>query len=504
MADQDIAQQWKSFTPERRQALLGKMSPEQKKKLRTTLEGGATASVAPDNTPGFFKRLAQGVGLPTSGEELKGMVPSREEIRQGLTNPMSPTALPVDILARRYLRGVGKEGGEAIRETKEAAQNVSAGQPILPNVGKVAAAGTKFLLSGLLSPVGGGAVQAWGEDIHSGNVTGAAGDATSVLVNALLLKGSSKPTAGTRANKIAFAADIPDTAMKDVSAQVKSVLPDLDAAATKPPATVGEMLENVKAAKEQLNSQVGQAMIPIRGKQIVPVDIANAIKSHITPDMAQTAQGRSMANALNKAAVEFQRPWTYEQLHTGRINANARMRAFFKKAGSAQYADMRNDVAQIVDREMARGVQDIVYPEMDRAAGKPQGYFRNLLTRQGTLITLGDALDENAKALATRTAKIKGSPRFSSENVSAYGHPATSPGISVHKLQNIVTRPNPLARASKAIARSSGSFRGSPVSHSMIYTLPVRELLLQQDEQEPPKTPADAKSRMREFAPASH
>jgi hypothetical protein len=498
MADQDIAQQWKSFSPERRDALLDKMTPEQKNKLRAALETptATTHAASADNTPGFFKRLAQGVGIPTSKQELTGLLPTKGEIIASGANPMF---LPGTMLLNRYRKGLAAEGGKTLKETGEAIQNVRGGGPIGANVGKVGAAGTEFLLRGVLGPIGGGSVQAWGEDVHSGNYTGAAGDALAVLTNALLLKGALKPTAEVRANKIAYAGDVPET--MDAGKQIKAVLPDLDASAAQAPRTVGELLDNVKAAKEKINNEVGQAMFQLRGKNANPMPIADAIKSHITPDMQMTPQGRATANALTKAAADFQKPWTFEQLQAARVNANARLRTFFKKGTSAQYGDMKTEVGTIVDREVARGVQDIVYPEMDKAAGKPTGYFRSLLNRQGTLIQLGDALDENAKALATRTAKIKGSPRFSSENVSAYGHPATTPGISIHKLQNVFVRPNPAARANAAVARASGSFRGSPVSHTMVYSFPVRQLLLQ--DEEPPKTPADAKQRMSQFAPAA-
>src|ERR1039457_4793637 len=42
MADQDIATAWKSFDANRRDSLLAKMTPEQKKKLRASLESPAT------------------------------------------------------------------------------------------------------------------------------------------------------------------------------------------------------------------------------------------------------------------------------------------------------------------------------------------------------------------------------------------------------------------------------------------------------------------------------
>jgi hypothetical protein len=459
------------------------------------VETAPPAEPAKKQSPGFFKRLAQGMQLPSSVKELKGMIPK-------LPDPNAPPILwPASIVAKPivgYAKNLYSEGKKAVNEALEAGENIGEGGPIKENLGKAAAAGTEFTLKGILAPLGAGALYAWGEDIAGKNYAGAAGDATAVFLNALMLKGTLKPTADVQASKIAYAADIPES-MANPKEAIQSVMPEIEAASPKPPTTVGEELEAVNKAKANINSEVGQAMLPISGRAANAIPISDAIKSHITPDMAKTAQGRQMQAELLNAAADYQKPWTFGELHAARINANARLRAFFKKGGTAQYGDMKTDAGVIVDREVARGVQDIVYPEMDKAAGKPAGYFANLLNKQSTLIQLGQALDDNANALAVRTAKIQGAPRLSSENVSAYGHPATTPGISIHRLQNVVVRPNPLGQANQAIARASGSFAGSPVSHAAIYSLPVRYLLL--EGQEPPKTPGEAKKRVQQYAP---
>ncbi len=444
---------------------------------------GIGAKAPEPKTPGFFKRLAQGVGVPSSMEEAKGMLPqSKLETFEALTDPAA-------MIADRAVANIGREGAKAGKEILEAGQNIKAGQPVGQNIGKAGAAGTEFLLKGLFGPVGGGAVYAFGEDVHSGNYTGAAGSTLAVLINGLLLKGARKPAEGVRTNKIAFAADVPES--MNAAKDLKAVLPDLDKAATgKAPQTVGELLQTVKQAKNQMNTESGLAMQTLRGKEFVPTGIADSIKSRITSDMTMRPEGRQMQSALMKAAKDFEKPWSYEQLDAARMRAQQRLRAYYKKGTSGQYADTKTDTSVIVDKEIARGVQEIVYPAMDQAAGKPSGYFGNLKRRQGTLIQLEEAVDDQVKSLATRTAKIKGSPRFSSENVSAYGHPASTPGLSIHKLQNVIVRPNPAAAANRAVARS---FSGRPIPTAAIWSLPVRELLLlPQQEPEPPQNRQEA------------
>lgn len=71
MPQDDLASQWKSFDQEKRTRLLGKMSPEQKKILRSKLEAGAASPAQPAlPAPSAASRLgisfAQGAGVMTN------------------------------------------------------------------------------------------------------------------------------------------------------------------------------------------------------------------------------------------------------------------------------------------------------------------------------------------------------------------------------------------------------------------------------------------------------
>jgi hypothetical protein len=224
-----------------------------------------------------------------------------------------------------------------------------------------------------------------------------------------------------------------------------------------------------------LNTEAGLAMQSIRGKQFVPNNVATRILSKITPDMQMRPEGRQMESALRKAALDFQKPWTYEQLDAARMRARQRLNGYESGSIEKRYHDIKTDSSVIIDNAINEGIKDIVYPAMDKAAGKPQGYFGNLKERQSTLIQMESQLDKHARALATRTAKIQGGPRFGNENVSAYAHPTSMPGLSLHGLGQALHRPNPLAKANAAVARSFG---GRPVPTAAIMSYPVRQLLL--------------------------
>ena len=89
MPQDDIAAQWKSFDSEKRDRLLGKMTPEQKKKLRGMLEAGPSRPPAGRPIPGspkgvaytyrqpkeFLQQTAEQLGEAAQSEAGKGSTP---------------------------------------------------------------------------------------------------------------------------------------------------------------------------------------------------------------------------------------------------------------------------------------------------------------------------------------------------------------------------------------------------------------------------------------------
>ena len=451
MVDSDIVQAWRSFDDDRRKSLLGKMSTEQKSNLRHALEADTTVPPARSSPPGFLTRFAEAVGLPTSKQDVEAMQPSTAEKIGG-------PAITFGKMAYFYGKNLYSEGKNAIAEIWEAGKNIDQGDKSLStlgeNWGKAGAAASEFVLHGLLGPVGGGAIQAWGEDLQTNNWSGAAGDAFGTLVNALLLKSARPLGAEGKVNKIAFAADL-----KKGIEDVKAVLPDIEKASKgSPPTTLPKLLDTVNQAKRDMNTQSGLAMQPIRGQQIVPTKLADYIKNRITPDMIQTAEGRAQEGMFKKASLDFQKPWTFEQLDALRMRWGSELSGYWSMnpAEKTSYLKAHPEVA--VQVEVVNGIKEIVYPEMDRAVGKPTGYFADLKGRQSTLIDMQKSLETQVDRLKTETGKVKGAPRFGMQHVSMYM--ATSaephPGFSLHKLNPF--KPNPEAMANKAVSRA---FTGS-------------------------------------------
>jgi hypothetical protein len=127
----------------------------------------------PPEQPGFFKRLGQSLGVPTSMEQLQASAqPSTAET---IIGPAATAGKMLWNYGKTAIRG-SQEGGQ---DVTDAAQNIRAGQPILPNVGKAGFG----LLHGLLqaTPFVGPAIDTAGQDVANQNYAGAAGGLTGVI-----------------------------------------------------------------------------------------------------------------------------------------------------------------------------------------------------------------------------------------------------------------------------------------------------------------------------------
>lgn len=154
--------------------------------------------------PGFFKRLGQNLGIPTSTDELSQLGANEESLplwqrilphAPGSKPSATESALstifgPVVPAAKSVIGNAASAVKDATQESFDAGENIGSGQPILPNVGKMGYAGVRGVLKSL--PFVGPAVQAAGEDVGpmpeghflynpNGNYRGAAGDAAAAV-----------------------------------------------------------------------------------------------------------------------------------------------------------------------------------------------------------------------------------------------------------------------------------------------------------------------------------
>jgi hypothetical protein len=443
--------------------------------------------VAPEKS-GFFSRAAESLGVPRSMDELRGMLPAPKDMQLG---PMGAAQSFAKKIVTDYGSNLKNRFKQGIAETRDAQQNVKEGGPVIPNIKKTLAAGTDFALRGVLPPVGGNTVANMGQDTFDQNYPAMGGDIVGAVTNALLAKAGSGPSAETSANKLAWAT-------KGEQPQILNTLNDVKQSAQlrgKPIQTVGDYLDAIKSAKNDMNTQSGLAMQPIAGQKIIPVDIAQRIKSLIRPWMDRTPEGLAMKQKIMDAALPFEsQEWTYRDLDSLRTDQiNPALNSYYKKGpGLDRYTDLKGDPSVAIDQEIVHGIQDAVYPQMDAAVGKPTGYFKALKQRQSNLMQLESEVGDTLQKLTQKTAEIKGGPRFGTENASVYQSGFKEPGFSFHKVQNIIKKPNPLKSANTYVGKAFAN--GSPTANAAIYTLPIRYLLQGQVQ-----NPNDAKQQVGEI-----
>lgn len=291
-----------------------------------------------------------------------------------------------------------------------------------------------------------------------------------VLTGALIGRtmGPTAAAADARVSKLSYATGASGSSV-NVPEAIRTAMPDLDtAAAGRQPQTVGDLATTVRGALSNTENEFNTALQPLRGQQVHPQPIADAIRNSLKSN--KTIADQRTARMLNARATEFEQPWSLDQLNQERMNANARLKAFYKAQASGQVSSLRTKADVMADEAIANGTRDIVYDAMQRVHGQD---FRALKQRQAALTDLNDLLGDRITELANKTAAQKGAPRFSGENISVYGHPeAGRMGTSVHSLQRIFTKDfiTPQSSADAAV-------RSAFTPQTNVYGMPITVLM---------------------------
>lgn len=391
--------------------------------------GYATAIGTPKPTPGFISRSAEALGIPTSTDDLKNLFTPQaadllgpggrmaQTVAQGMTQPMTPAE--------------------------------KSDMEVHP-VGQVLNQGAKRILEGPLAPVGGQAVSNIAED--RGNLGAQAGDIVGTLLNLLTLKAAKGPkTEG----KLAYATG-------GEARNIMTAVPDLlkEAQASGRPADLNGLIDGtIRNAKDKLNTEAANTLGPHANQQIMPSKISQRLLALITPNMDMTQPGRVLKKQIQSAALEFQKPWSLAQLDQERMDANARLHNFEKKGDVDQYAAKRgNNRNSAIDKAIANGVREEVYPLMDQAAGQPAGYYANLKDRIGALMNLESDAKAHREELRTKALKMEGAPLL--ERLKLRGM-ASGEGHPRFYVSNLLGPSDPLEAAHSA---AQGAFGGPGTS----------------------------------------
>lgn len=328
-----------------------------------------------------------------------------------------------------------KDIGRGLAKTVELGPNELDKDPISKVMSYIPVAGPVYRMGAGL----GEQTLGFGKDIKRGVETGdmrdvahgAAGLTTEVLS---LLWGGKK--GGEPANNAANRMTVATGAFPE---DIKVAQPDIEGAAAthgKPHDAAG-LRDLTRKALDTNTTEFSTALQPIADKKVVPTQIADAIKKKVTPEMLQDAKGREMAKELLREATTYQKPWRLRDLYQRKQRFDAEGSSYFKKSETGKTAAQKTSVDEIVEGAVREGVKDILYPELDKSAGKPAGYFESLQKRQSALLKIKDAANKTVSELGRQDAMIKGMPMIQkiTKKASVYAHPLSGRGgISLHKL----------------------------------------------------------------------
>jgi hypothetical protein len=402
---------------------------------------------APQPRPGFVSRAAEALGIPMSEQGVKQATEGMQLF--GPNHPvLNAIAGPAGTAAKTAI-GYGQNLLSGLTEPLSAEDQARYAAHPMEKIPDVA---SKYLLEHVLSPVGGAAVSNLATDIGDKNIGAAGGDLAGTIANLLMMKSAKGPkTEG----KLAYS----------TGAEAKDIMkaaPDLinEAAKSGKPADLNGLIDGtIKNAKGNLNTEYSTAKGPYGSRSITPSQVSQKLLSLITPNMDMTEIGKATKKQIMSAAKEFQKGWTIDQLDQERMDANARAHAFEKKGDVDQYAASRGvNRSALIDKTIAQGIRDTIYPMLDQFAGKPKGYFANLKDRVGALMNLESDAKDHRDALRTHALKSEGAPMMERLKlrglVGEEGHPR-------FYFSNILSPSDRLATAGNV---ASGAFPGAGTS----------------------------------------
>ena len=218
--------------------------------------------------------------------------------------------------------------------------------------------------------------------------------------------------------------------------------------------TISGFLKAVNSRKNAINLESGAAMMPIAGEKTVPTGVANNIKGLIRSYMTDSAEGRAQRKYIIKRAAEFEKPRTYRSLDELRTDLSSQLSKHKAKGSVAKYTAEKGDLDLAIDNAILNGLRDTVYPQMDRAAGKPAGYFKSLKARQSSLMSLQEILEQRVKDLSAKEAVEEVSPRFGSENLSVSAHAGSLPRVGAYGIRQAISPTRSMAQASKHVSKA--------------------------------------------------
>lgn len=198
------------------------------------------------------------------------------------------------------------------------------------------------------------------------------------------------------------------------SDELKTALPDIDKAAQSAGTTVktvGEWQPLLQKAIDNNTDELNAALAPTANQQVMPVQVANAIKAKMKTGSA--AEDVAYNNVLKQRALDYEmtrpgtQPWTYGTLNKKRIDLQQNP-AEYQAGNLIQKAKANANKA--ADLAAEDEIKTMLYNLADTNVGKPAGYFANMQKRTSAMLTLKKATEDHVDQLVAASTKRAGAP----------------------------------------------------------------------------------------------
>jgi len=272
--------------------------------------------------------------------------------------------------------------------------------------------------------------------------------------------------------------------------------------------TIGNYLNVLKQTKHRLGNEVNLALrntvkvgdkdVPLSGVEADTTSISDRIRNIESQHPTWEETHPEKLKYLKQRGLMYEsKPHSYGWLFARRQELNDELSRFYSLQTTGEKEDFLYRHPNLeADKAEADAIRDLIYPEMDKAAHKPEGYFRNLQRRYGSVISVDNATEKRVEALEAEMRMKRGAPFSERVNVSTYGVPPGRVGMAVHRLHGLVFRPDADSILNHTVKGAfghsaltgTGRILSSP-AFSEVVSLPIRILL------EPDETPVGPKTR---------
>ncbi len=238
--------------------------------------------------------------------------------------------------------------------------------------------------------------------------------------------------------------------------------------------TIGDFSNLLNTAKRDIGNKVDLAMMqPVqRGGKKIPLGSAEAdvapirdritdmLKAHPSEAAGKIGEDPTKFANIRARANKYAKPSTFRELTDHRIKLNNNLRALYDLPKGEQAKFLLEHPSLELDKIEADAIRDIIYPEMDRAVGKPLGTTAKLQAKRGALMSLSADFDNKvgiAAGVHAKSREIAGTPWWKRGNFSTYGTSSGKPGMAIHRIGSLVVRPNPEKEAGALVSRAFGN-----------------------------------------------